>query len=89
MDGGAWLATVHGFAKSRTRLSNFTSLHYLLSWAISLGMSTAFQIESLLPPPEKKKDTGFLSSQPALTWENITVNQTVDRFWVKIIVGEI
>ena len=26
MDGGAWKATVHGNAKSRTRLSNFTSL---------------------------------------------------------------
>ena len=25
MDGGAWLATVHGVAKSRTRLSDFTS----------------------------------------------------------------
>ena len=24
MDGGAWLATVHGVTKSRTRLSNFT-----------------------------------------------------------------
>ena len=24
MDGGAWEATVHGVAKSRTRLSNFT-----------------------------------------------------------------
>ena len=27
MDRGAWSATVHGFAKSRTRLSDFTSLH--------------------------------------------------------------
>ena len=26
MDGGAWLATVHGVAKSRTRLSGFTSV---------------------------------------------------------------
>ena len=26
-DGGAWWATVHGVAKSRTQLSNFTSLH--------------------------------------------------------------
>ena len=26
MDGGTWWATVHGVAKSRTRLSNFTSL---------------------------------------------------------------
>ena len=24
MDGGAWWAAVHGFAKSRTRLSDFT-----------------------------------------------------------------
>ena len=27
MDGGAWRATVHRVAKSRTRLSDFTSLH--------------------------------------------------------------
>ena len=27
MGGGAWWATVHGFAKSQTRLSNFTSLY--------------------------------------------------------------
>ena len=25
MDGGAWLAAVHGVAKNRTRLSKFTS----------------------------------------------------------------
>ena len=30
MDGGAWWATVHGVAKSWTRLSDFTSLS--LSW---------------------------------------------------------
>ena len=29
MDGGAWLATVHGVAKSWTRLSDFT-IHYVL-----------------------------------------------------------
>ena len=28
-DGGAWWAIVHGVAKSRTRLSDFTSLHYM------------------------------------------------------------
>ena len=27
MDGGAWWATVHGVAKSWTRLSNFTFFH--------------------------------------------------------------
>ena len=30
-DRGAWQATVHGVAKSRTRLSHFTSLHFLYS----------------------------------------------------------
>ena len=36
MDGGAWWARVYGFAKSRTQLSAFTSLHpvyYLLRLA--------------------------------------------------------
>ena len=28
MDGGAWWATVHGVAKSRTRLNNFTFIFY-------------------------------------------------------------
>ena len=28
MDGGAWRAAVHGVAKSRTQLSDFTSLHF-------------------------------------------------------------
>ena len=28
MDGEAWRATVHGVAKSRARLSDFTSLHF-------------------------------------------------------------
>ena len=31
MDGGAWWATVHGVAKSRTRLSDFTSLSLSLA----------------------------------------------------------
>ena len=29
MDRGAWQSTVHGVAKSRTRLSDFTSLHFI------------------------------------------------------------
>ena len=32
MDGGAWRATVHGVAKSRTRLSNFTFMHWRRKW---------------------------------------------------------
>ena len=35
MDGGAWWATVHRVAKSRTRLSDFTSLRVLyIHWLI-------------------------------------------------------
>ena len=30
IDRGAWLATVHGVAKSRTQLSDFHLLHYIL-----------------------------------------------------------
>ena len=30
MDGGAWWATVHGVAKSRTRLSDFTFFLFFL-----------------------------------------------------------
>ena len=30
--GGAWEATVHGVAKSRTRLSEFTSLHFIATY---------------------------------------------------------
>ena len=29
MDRGSWQATVHGVAKSRTQLSDFTSLHFI------------------------------------------------------------
>ena len=32
MDGGAWWATVHGVAESRTRLSDFTSFTDLLKF---------------------------------------------------------
>ena len=31
MDGGAWQATVHGVAKSRTRQSDFTFTYYMES----------------------------------------------------------
>ena len=30
MDGGAWWATVHRVARSRTQLNDFTSLHFFI-----------------------------------------------------------
>ena len=38
MDGGAWWATVHGFAKSQTQLSDFTFTFY--SHALEKEMAT-------------------------------------------------
>ena len=32
MDGGAWWAAVHGLAKSRTRLRDFTFTHWRRKW---------------------------------------------------------
>ena len=32
MDGGAWWAAVHGVARSRTRLSDFTFMHWRRKW---------------------------------------------------------
>ena len=32
MDGGAWWAAVHGVAKGRTRLSDFTFTHWRRKW---------------------------------------------------------
>ena len=36
MDRGAWRATVHGVAKSRTRLTDFTSLNPILASQVVL-----------------------------------------------------
>ena len=32
MDGGTWWAAVHGVAKSRTQLSDFTFMHWRRKW---------------------------------------------------------
>ena len=40
MDGGAWLAAVHGVMKSRTRLSDFTFHFHALEKAMATHSST-------------------------------------------------
>ena len=35
MDGGAWYAAVHGVARSRTRLSDFTFTHWRRKWQLT------------------------------------------------------
>ena len=52
MDGGAWLAAVHGVAKSRTRLSDFPfTFHF---HALEKAMATHSSIRAWrIPGPEE------------------------------------
>ena len=52
MDGGAWWATVHGVAKSQTRLSDFTSLQWFFS--IKISVQTIYLLTFLLEVVEYK-----------------------------------
>ena len=49
MDRAAWRATVHGVAKSRTRLSDFHfhTIHFRVSWFGSTKNKLEFDEESL------------------------------------------
>ena len=49
MDGGAWRATVHGVAKSRTRLSDFTfTFKFLLIWTWNCSLYSQLLFMPLL-----------------------------------------
>ena len=48
MDGGAWWATVHGVAKSQTRLSDFTFTYLILYLIQFFKCSIFFLGEKLL-----------------------------------------
>ena len=58
MDGGAWLATVHGVAKSRTRLSDFTFTFH--SHALEKEMATHSSVLAWRIPGREEPD-GLLS----------------------------
>ena len=48
MDGGAWQATVHGVAKSRTRLSNFTTTTKFHKSPVLKEISPKYSLERLM-----------------------------------------
>ena len=50
MDRGAWWATIHGVAKSRTRLSDFTSLHLLLGIKVMTNLDSIFKSRDITLP---------------------------------------
>ena len=63
MDGGAWLANVHGVAKSWTRLSDFTitilTCHYMSSLVRSLDLLPIlrFTLSPIAEPQVSSSDT--------------------------------
>ena len=50
MEEGAWWATVHGVAKTRTRLSDFTSLHFTSGY-VDDRVTTGPEVGDLDPDP--------------------------------------
>ena len=53
MDGGAWWAAVHGVAKSRTRLSDFTFTFHFSLWCIGEGNGNPLQCSCLENPKDR------------------------------------
>ena len=63
MDGGAWWATVHGVAKSRTRLSDFT-FTFFMAYGLPRRCSSKDCIVKTLPA--HTGDTRVVGSIPGL-----------------------
>ena len=64
MEEGAWWATVHGVAKSRTRLSNFS---YAVSWGFPVGSDSkesACNVEDLSSIPGLRRSPGVGNGNP-------------------------
>ena len=45
MDREAWRAAIHGVAKSRTRLSDWTELNWVMGSLIKMGIKSAMKIQ--------------------------------------------
>ena len=60
MDGGAWWAAVHGVAKSRTRLSNFTFIFHFPLSCIGEGNGNPLQCSCLENPRDGSLVGGHL-----------------------------
>ena len=89
MDGGAWQAAVHGVAKSRTRLSDFTfTFHFhalekemathssVLAWRIP-GMAEPGELPSM---GHTESDTTEVTQQQQRDYLQMLTNSQVLRF---------
>ena len=71
MDGGAWQATVHGVAKSRTGLSDFTSLHEV---TVSVAQSCLTLCDPMGYSPPGSSVHGILQAR-ILEWVAMSFNR--------------
>ena len=62
MDGGAWWATIHGVAKSRKQLSDFTFALNILWYCLSLGLEWKLTFSSPVATAEFSKFASILSA---------------------------
>ena len=70
MDGGAWWATVHRVAKSRTQLSNFTLTRWtLVDKVMSLLLNILFRLVITFFPRNKRLLISWLQSPSAVILE--------------------
>ena len=82
MDGGAWWATVHGVAKSRTRLSDFTFIFH--SHALEKEMAThcsvlAWRIPGTGEPGAPAAIYGVTQSRTRLTKLSSSSSSSVQK----------
>ena len=73
MDRGAWQATVHGVEKSQTRLSDFTSLYFILA-ALSFCHCTGFSLVSVSGDYSLLPCSGFSPRWLLLLWRTVIVS---------------
>ena len=61
MDGEAWWATVHGAAKSRTRLSSFTFTYTCMSFPRFFSITGCYEIPHVAPHAVQQVTAVYLS----------------------------
>ena len=67
MEREAWQAIVHGVAKSRTRLSDFTSLHFFTSLKLKGHLSGPGKLSVGLESPEHHRNEKWAFREFVLT----------------------
>ena len=84
MDRGAWWATVHGVAKSQTRLSDFTSLHFKHSISDSCSLPCCYYCYQYLlrGVSISTKYSGFIHHGFKTSWLCLSINKLAIIFYV-------